>query len=155
MGSLNASGVPVVSKTSYTYRQLDNRIKRTNSVDDAESLLVSGPVSSVVPSQVIGSGSLVRDNGVVDYYEEVVYGNYMMGRSATARVASDTGNARSVVVDLGDNRTDAIIETALSGVTPRLTHKHVGRRIQENDTDATTVRERIPNSGVYDDGFPL
>lgn len=146
MGSLPASGIPVVRKSSLSYRKHDVRIKLTDSVNDTSSGIIDHRASN---SRAIGSGSIVRDNNSVEYYEEKVWGATRMGRTSTARIASDTGNARVVIVDLADNQTIAVIESGLVPHTPQLAHKHTGERIQENQSVGNLVTRRILASGLY------
>jgi len=94
MGSLNASGIPVVSKESRTYRKRDNFITVADSTNDSVSTLVSYKPDQ---NRTIGSGSIVRDGGVVEYHEEVVYGIQYESRSSSARIARD--GARDLSVD--------------------------------------------------------
>ena len=62
MGSLPASGIPVVTKQSVTFRKMDIRIKSTDSRDDVVTVVTS---NRPVLSRPIGSGSIVRQSGVV------------------------------------------------------------------------------------------
>lgn len=152
MGSLSANGIPVVNKQSLTFRKHDINIEATNNVGDSVSGVTSHRPSL---SRAIGSGSIVRDDGTVNYHEELVFGATRMGRTSLTRIPSDTGNPRTSVVDLGDNRTDAVIETSLSPDTPQLAHRHTGNRVVEGQAVGDTVVERLADSGVYDTGFPL
>ena len=108
MGSLSASGVPVVAKTSTSFRKRDKLITSTNSVDDTVTTLVDRRDAL---HRTIGSGSIVRDNGVVEYTEERVWGVQLFGRSTDARIARD--GARNLSVDINDNETEAVIEASL------------------------------------------
>lgn len=145
MGSLSASGIPVVAKTSLTFRKHDVRIKATNSFTDSVSGVSDYRESN---NRTIGSGSIVRDNGTVVYAEDRVWGVYRMGRSTTARIASDTGNVRQVEVDLAGNTTQAVIASGLVPNLPQLGHKSLGERIQQNQSVGDTVT-RILASGLY------
>ena len=92
MGSLSASGIPVVTKQNRTFRKgYNDRLYRVDSVDDTETDIVDVAPDTV---RAIGSGSIVRDDNVnpatVDYYENRVWGLYMGGRSSSARIPSDT-----------------------------------------------------------------
>lgn len=150
MGSLAATGIPVVAKNSDTYRKMPVIIHRTDSETDVATNIVTADVA-----RTISSGSIVRDDGTVDYFEDVVWGVSMMGRSTTARVASDVSAVRDNVVKLGDNITDAVIPGSLAPNKPQLGYRHTGDGIQETQSVDDSVVQRIPNSGVYDDGFPL
>jgi hypothetical protein len=122
MGSLNASGVPVVSKTSTTFRNRGGRqIYRTVSTNDTKATIVNSP-----PVRVLGSGSIVRGNNV-NYYDELSYAVYMMGRSSSERIASEANNPRTAYVELGDNQTDAVIPTALDSDIPQIASRHSNR----------------------------
>lgn len=147
MGSLPASGIPVATKTNSTYRKRDVLITSTNSPNDVVSNLVS-----TSPVRTIGSGSIVRDNGLtasVEYTEEVVWGVNRMARSALVRVPSDETATRQTVVDLGDNQTRAVIETSLSPDTPQLSSRHTGNKVVIGQAVGDTVVERVANSGTY------
>lgn len=144
MGSLNASGVPVVdayTKSNYTYRKMDVDIIRENSIDDSESVLVD-----TQQARAIGSGSIVRE-GSVEYYEELVYGTTLGGRTAQARIASETGVARTNV-DIGDNKTDAVIPTYLQPSGSQDSAKHTGSRIQIANSVGDAL-SRVSDSGTY------
>jgi len=146
MGSLSGNGIPVVSKTPYTFTNQDGRqIVRSNSVDDTDAVLVE----KTTPDRTISSGSIVRDNGAVEYTEDKVYGLYMMGRSTDERVASKVGNTRNLNVELGDNMTDAVIPVGLTPDVPQIGIKHTGNRIVHNQSVDDLVVERLANSGVY------
>lgn len=146
MGSLSGNGIPVVSKTPYTFTNQDGRqIVRSNSVDDTDSVLVNNST----PDRTISSGSIVRDNGSVEYVEDKVYGLYMMGRSTDERVASKVGNTRGLDVELGDNMTDAVIPEGLTPNVPQIGIKHTGNKIVHNQSVGDTVVERLADSGVY------
>lgn len=146
MGSLPASGIPVVAKTSISFRKHDVRIKLTDSVNDTSSGIINFRPSN---ARAIGSGSIVRDNGSVEYYEELVFGATRMGRTCQERIASDTGCMRTAVVDLAGNATTAVIESGLVPNIPQLAHKQLGERIQENQSVDNSVTRRILSSGLY------
>ena len=146
MGSLPASGIPVVQKTSLTFRKHDVRIKATNSPDDTITEVTDFRAETQRP---IGSGSVVRDDGSVEYAEELVFGVTRMGRTCLERIASATGCARQAVVDLAGNQTIAVIESGLVPDIPQLSHKQEGLVIQETDAVTDTVLRRIPSSGLY------
>jgi len=134
MGSLSASGIPVVAKQPYTFRKRDNFITRTDSRTDSVSGIVTYKPDQHRP---IGSGSIVRESGVVDYHEELVVGAYRMGRSSPDRIASATsGVDRVVVVDLAGNQTVAVIPPGMASgcMSVRHTGNKVVRGCSENDT---------------------
>ena len=146
MGSLPASGIPVVRKTSLTFRKHDVRIKITDSVNDTSSGIISYRPSLF---RVVESGSIVRDDQTVEYYEELSYGTTRMARSCQERIASEANCSRVVVVDLAGNQTTAVIESGLVPNIPQLAHKHLGERIQENQSVDNSVVRRILASGLY------
>jgi len=150
MGSLAATGIPVVAKNSNTYRKMSIIINATDSETDVATNIVTADVA-----RTITSGSIVRDDGSVEYYEDLAWGAYLMGRSTMERVASDVGASRDNMVKLGDNRTIAVVPDSLQPNIPQLGYKHTGDSIQESQSVDDSVVQRIPNSGVYDDGFPL
>lgn len=151
MGSLNASGIPIVAKNSNTFRKRDVRITRESSKNDTIATVVSTPVT-----RTITSGSIVRDNGVVVYNEDLVWGVYMQGRTNTARVASKAGVTRSVVVDLdGGNLSREVIPTGLGAPTPQLSIRHEGNTVVESNSIRDLVIIRHPDSGVYDPGWSV
>jgi hypothetical protein len=145
MGSLNANGIPVVAKTSTTIINRDGRqVYRTVSTNDTDATIVSSP-----PDRVIGSGSVVRDDGSVQYIEEVAYGLYMGGRSNNDRVASKVGATRDQDVELGDNQTMAVIPTTLTPHTPQLDTRHTGNRVTTHQSVGDSLVERVANSGSF------
>lgn len=144
MGSLNASGIPVVSKTSDTFRKRGIKISKINSVTDVDTQVTSHRPEL---SRAIGSGSVVRASGAVAYFEEKAWGVTRMARTTTDRIASDVNATRTRIVNLGDNITDAVIETALQGTTPQDHVAHRGRKIAvaNSQTDDFT---RVDATGV-------
>lgn len=146
MGSLPASGIPVVAKTSLSFRKHDIRIKATDSADDAITVVTANRPSL---SRPIGSGSIVRDDGTVEYHEEKVVGAIRMARTCDERIASDENCVRQVVVDLAGNTTQAVIETSLEPHTPQISMRHTGSQIVEGQAVGDEVVRRIPASGLY------
>jgi hypothetical protein len=146
MGSLPASGIPVVTKTSLSFRKHDIRIKSTDSRDDTISVVTANRPSLARP---IGSGSIVRHDGTVEYYEEVVVGAIRMARTCAERIASDEACVRDAVVDLAGNQTTPVIETSLMPDTPQISMRHTGSQIVEGQAVGDTVVRRIPASGLY------
>lgn len=146
MGSLSASGIPVVLKQPVTIRKHDIRIKSTDSRDDSITEITDNRPDLGRP---IGSGSIVRQSGVVEYNEELVVGAYRMGRSCPERIASDPACVREVVVDLGDGQTVAVIPSGLEQDTPQLHTNHRGEKIAvANSADDSQVR--VSSSGAFD-----
>ncbi len=146
MGSLPASGIPVVTKTSLSFRKHDVRIKSTDSTDDTVTTVTAFRPSN---DRAIGSGSIVRSDGTADYYQELVYGTAMLARSCQHRIASDEACVRTAAVDLAGNTTQAVIPTGLVPHIPQLAHKQLGVTIQEGQSVGDTVVRRIPSSGLY------
>lgn len=146
MGSLSASGIPVVDKQPVSFRKHDIRIKSTDNRDDSITVVTDNRPSL---NRAIGSGSIVRDSGVVDYFEELVAGVTRMGRTCYERIASDVNCVRTAAVDLGDNRTTAVIPTGLQPTTPQLHVAHRGEKIAVSDsTDDSQVRK--DSTGPFD-----
>jgi hypothetical protein len=140
MGSLPASGIPVVTKQSLSFRKCDIRIKATDSRDDSISVITTNRPAL---SRPIGSGSIVRDSGVVDYFEEKVVGAIRMARTCDERIASDINCSRQVVVDLGDSKTIAVVETSLMPTTPQKWALNAGDRIVRQDSISDTTIDRV------------
>lgn len=148
MGSLPASGIPVVDKygsANISYRKHDVRIKLTDSKNDTSSGIISYRPSNF---RTITSGSIVRDDGSVDYRQDLVFGVTRMARTAQARIASDTGNVRTAAVDLADNQTTAVIESGLVPDIPQIGVKSLGEHLQIAQSVGDT-KTRTPASGLY------
>jgi hypothetical protein len=146
MGSLPASGIPVVAKTSLTFRKHDIRIKTTDSRDDSIAVITANRPSLNRP---IGSGSIVRHDGTVEYHEEKVVGAIRMARTCDERIASDEACVRDAVVDLAGNATQAVIETSLEPHTPQLSTRHMGSQITDGQAVGDEIVRRVPASGLY------
>ena len=140
MGSLSASGIPVVAKQPLTFRKRDNFITQTDNRTDTVSGLVTYKPDQ---NRAIGSGSIVRDSGVATYWEEVVVGVYRMGRSSPYRIAS-SGTDRSVVVNLAGNQTTVVLPSG-SGTVSSM---HVGERVKRSDSVTDTILDIVSNSGT-------
>lgn len=138
MGSQNATGIEVVSKQNLTFRNRGGRqIVKSDSRSDVETTIVSAP-----PERIAGSGSIVRQDGSVEYNTGIVNGLYMGGRSSEARIASTDGGPRVLDVELGDNRTIATIPDGLSGTINQLSVTHTGAKVVvSNGSDSTRTRE--------------
>lgn len=144
MGSLNANNIPVVSKTSETFRNRDGTmVYTTDSVTDVKTNVAA---SSEV--RVIGSGSIVRADGSVEYYEERVWGVGMAGRTSSERIPSKVGATRDLDVELGDNITDVVIPTALGSNVPQIDIRHTGSRVTVHQSVGDVLVERVSNTGV-------
>lgn len=147
MGSLNASGIPVVTKDPVSYRKRDLRITATDNRDDTVTTHVSYHDDI---RRTLGSGSIVRGDGSVSYREEIVSAVYMMGRSADERVAS-ADLTRTRIVELGDNQTDAVIPTYLAGDLPQVGVYHTGDKVVlVNAASGLSVGERLADTGSFD-----
>jgi hypothetical protein len=140
MGSLPASGIPVVAKQPLSFRKSDIRIKSTDNRDDTITVVTANRPAL---SRPIGSGSIVRDSGVVSYFEEKVVGTIRMARTSDERIASDANGARQVVVDLGDGQTIAVIESGLAPTTPQKWALNAGDRVVRQDSTDDTTIDRI------------
>ena len=148
MGSLNHSNIPIVGKQNITFRKRDIRITKEASLNDTIANAVTVP-----HVRTITSGSIVRANGAVEYYEDKVWGAYMMGRSNQARIASAVGLSRSVVVDLVAD-TIAVVPTGLAPHTPQISHRNLGDMIVEENSVGDLILARISGVGVFEPGFP-
>lgn len=146
MGSLPASGIPVVSKQPVSFRKHDIRIKSTDSRDDSVTVITANRPELGRP---IGSGSIVRDSGVVDYHEELVAGVTRMGRTCYERIASDVNCSREAFVELGDNQTTAVVPTGLQQTTPQLWTQHRGEKIGVSDSTDDS-QTRVDSTGPFD-----
>lgn len=146
MGSLSGSLTPVVPKTSITFRKRPVKITETYSVNDT----VGGKVIRE-DDRAITSGSIVRDDNTVEYIEDLAFGVTMMGRTNIVDRVPSAGNtaSRSVIVDLGDNQTDAVIPTYLVPDVPQNAARHTGNKVVIGLSVDDSVVERISNSGVY------
>ncbi|TFH24838.1 hypothetical protein E4G67_01610 [Candidatus Bathyarchaeota archaeon] len=146
MGSLPASGIPVVLKQPVSFKKHDICIKATDNRKDVVTVITCHRPSLNRP---IGSGSIVRDSGVVDYYEELVAGVTRMGRTCYERIASDTACNRQAFVQLGDNETIAVIPTGLLQTTPQLWTSHRSEKIAVSDSTNDT-QIRVKSTGPFD-----
>ena len=144
MGSLSASGIPVAAKTSTTYRKFDIKIQQTDSTDDSEVIIVAAAEGP----RVITSGSIVRDDGTVEYFEDRVWGLQFESRSSDARVARD--GARNLSVPTSGNETVAVIETSLQPTTPQRGWVHTGNKVVGRDSTDDSLIDRTANSGAFD-----
>jgi hypothetical protein len=145
MGSVSGSMIPIVPKRNVTFRKRDILITQAHSINDTVGIKVNSPVI-----RTISSGSIVRSDGTVNHFEDRVWGVEMMARTTTDRVASAAINAsRSVVVELGDNQTDAVIPTSLTPDIPQYANRNTGRQIVLGLSVNDTVIERVANTGVY------
>lgn len=127
MGSLNATGISVVAKSNVTIRNRGGRqIVKSDSAADIETTVVSEP-----PVRLEGG---------------TVNGLFMGGRSASARVASKPGVTRDLDVELGNNKTIAVIPEAL-GVTAQVAVSHTGAKVLVNNSQSE-VRSRESDAGA-------
>lgn len=147
MGSVNVAGNPVVNKYQTSNQAMVKHSRRIKSMQ-------SGPLSQaehgdtttveqVDPvTRAIGSGSLVRQGGSVEYFEEIVVGMTLPGRVVNARIASGDGATRGLSVDLADNKTQEVIEASLQPHIPQEGVKHTGNKVLvSNSVGDTTVRK--------------
>jgi hypothetical protein len=147
MGSLNASGIPVVSKTSLTFRNRDGtKIYKTDSTTDVDT-----DVAASSEDRAIGSGYIVRDNGTVTATEEKVWGIHMGGRTNDDRVASKVGNVRDIDVArpmISGVETIAIIPGTTVGHNAQKSVRHLGTKLSVGQSVGDSVVERVANSGA-------
>lgn len=147
MGSLNASGIPVVTKLPTSLRKHDIRIKSTDNRTDVVSVVTANRPSL---TRAIGSGSIVRDDGSVEYTQELVVGVIRMARTCQERIASDTGCLRAPIVDLAGNITQVVIPTGLVPTTPQKGAVHTGERIVRRDSTDDSLIDRVASTGPFD-----
>lgn len=147
MGSLPASGIPVVLKQPVTFRKKDINIESTDNRTDVVTVITNNRPEL---SRPIGSGSLIRESGVVEYYEELVAGVTRMGRTCYERIASDVNCAREAFVDLAGNETSAVIPTGLQPTTPQLHTAHRGEKISVADSTDDS-QTRVASTGPFDE----
>lgn len=122
MGSVSASGVPVVSKDSYSYRKRDILITRENSATDGVSNLVTA-----APVRTIGSGSIVRkdySSASADMYETLVWGVQFGARSSSTRVGREGERSLSV-----PNSGVFVVPTTLQSNTPQISVTNCGSKV--------------------------
>lgn len=147
MGSLNASGISVVSKLSQTFINRDGtQIYKTNSVTDVNTNLAASS-----EDRVISSGSIIRDNGTVVYTEDKVWGVHMGGRSSSARVPSKVGATRDLIVDraiVSGVDTLAVIPQMLVPHIAQQDVRHLGNKVTIQQSVGDTLTERVSNSGT-------
>jgi len=144
MGSLNASGVPVVVKQPYSFIHKDIDIEFTDNRNDS----VSGVVGfNPALHRAIRSGSIVRDNGSVDYAENLVVGAFFMARTSDERIAS-ADTSRVSVVPLTPSGV-VVIEESLQPTTPSKGVRHTGNRVVVGNTATHAVDTRASNSGAF------
>lgn len=144
MGSLNATGITVVSKSNVTIRQRGGRqVVKSDSLTDTETTLVQSP-----PEHVYNSGSVVRDSTSVVYTSGIVNGLYMGGRSASARIPSAPGTPRDLKVNLAGNKTIAVIPSGLTSPIPQTSVEHLGSKLVKSD-NITDTNTDVSDSGVY------
>lgn len=151
MGSLSGVNTPVVAKQPYSFRHQGIRIRSTDSRDDSASVLVAREEDL---HRAIGSGSLVTKDGVT-YLEDIVYGVYDAGRTAKARIASDTGNARLRRVNdgnVGARDTTVVIPTGLNPSGVQQAYRHTGNKVVTGYSENDTVIVRASDSGAFSVG---
>ena len=145
MGSLAATGIPVPTKSPNTYRKYDRLlVKSTDNRDDSITTIISQGLEN----RAISSGSIVRDDNMssptVEYYEDVVWGLYQAGNSTTERIASDTGNARSLNVDAAVPQI-----VVLPSGDGEIRAYNTGGRIVRTRPSGDELVDRVANSGTY------
>jgi hypothetical protein len=146
MASISGVNTPVVPKTQKTFRKRDRLITEANSDNDTV-----GGKHVHEAERAISSGSIVSDGGVVTYFQDLVYGVTMMGRTNTVDRVPSAGveASRNIVVDLGDNMTDAVVPTYLVPHLPQLAYRHTGNQIMVGQSVTDEVVSRVANSGSF------
>jgi len=143
MGSLSASGIPVVIKQPYSFRKFDIDIEWTDNRNDT----VSGVVTwNPELNRPITSGSIVREGGVASYFEDLSLGAYIMGRSSEDRIASATSGVDRVrVVNLAGNQTQAVIESGLTPYIPQRSTYNAGNKVVRRSSHNDSLIDRVDN----------
>ena len=140
MGSLNAAGIPVPGKTPMSFRKMDIRITRSSGTNVVENVTTNRPELG----RTIGSGCIVRDNGVADCFETVAWGIQYESRSTSARIARD--GAR----DLSVNRSGVVvIPTSLAPDTPQTSVRSFGTHIDRRNSVTDEQIDSVPSSGIF------
>lgn len=129
MGSLNAAGVPVPAKTPLSFRKMDTRITQTDAADDVVQEVTDNRPELNRP---LGSGCIVRENGVAECTETVVWGLQFESRSSSARIAKD--GARDLSVDNNGNETHAVIPPGLTPNTPQISVRSLGTHLDRRNS---------------------
>ena len=150
MGSLNAPGIPVPTKTPETYRRLDTRIIKTDAANDViETINRDRPELN----RPLGSGCIVRDQpggAVADCVETVVWGLYREGRSTSERIASDLDATRDLSVATSGNATIAVIEDSLRPDIPQTSVRSQGTTIDIRNSVNDGRIDSVPSDGPND-----
>lgn len=149
MSSLSGVGVPVVAKTSSSFRKRDVKITQTLSNTDVVTTRESFRDDIQRP---ITSGSIVRDNGAVVYRQDLVFGDNWMSRNSDTRIASsDLTKVRTVKLD--SNHDSLVIPTGLGlvGANAQKDVVHTGHKVVRRNSGnvGDPLIDRAPNSGVY------
>lgn len=146
MGSLNAAGVPVPAKTPLSYRKMDTRITQ---VDAATDVVQTVTTNRPELNRSLGSGCIVRDNGVADCTQTVAWGLYKESRSTSARIASDESAVRDLSVATSGNTTIAVIPTSLSPDIPQTSVRSLGTHIDRRNSVTDVQIDAPASSGIF------
>lgn len=148
MGSLDAPGIPVKTKSNKTFRKFDIKIQTIDSTDDSKETLTSHRPEVDRP---LGSGCIVKDTpsgAVADCTETLVYGLYKEANSTTARIASDEDVARTLSVPTSGNATVAVIPPALEPTTPQTSVRSLGTHIDRRDSITDSKIDTVDSPGL-------
>ncbi len=146
MGSLPASGIPVVAKQTLSFKKKDIDIVSTDSTDDVQVVITSNRPEL---SRTISSGSIVRDDNLsaatVEYTENIAWGLQFGSRSTSERLARDGARDLSV-----PDVAQPIIEAALVPNIPQEWAYHQGETIVRKDSVTDEIVDRVIGSGAFD-----
>ena len=146
MGSLPASGIPVVAKQTLSFKKKDIDIVSTDSTDDVQVVITSNRPEL---SRTISSGSIVRDDNLsaatVEYTENIAWGLQFGSRSTSERLARDGARDLSV-----PDVAQPIIEAALVPNIPQEWAYHQGETIVRKDSVTDEIVDRVLGSGAFD-----
>lgn len=146
MGSLNAQGIPVPTKTPLSFRKMDVRITQTDADNDVVQTVTTNRPEL---SRPLDSGCIVRDGGVAECTQIVSYGLYKEARSTSARIASDEDNSRDLSVATSGNTTIAVIPTSLSPHTPQITVRSLGTHVDRRNSVTDVQIDAPSSSGLF------
>lgn len=147
MGSVNTPSNPVVDKYQTANQSMIKHSRRIKSMQSGPlSQAEHGDTTTVEQvdsiTRALGSGSIVRQDGTVEYTAEVVVGMTLPGRVVNSRIASGISASRSLSVDLAGNVTQEVIEDSLKPHVPQEGVKHTGGKVLvSNSVGDTTVRK--------------
>jgi hypothetical protein len=144
MGSLDAAGIPVPAKTPLSFRKMDTRITQTDAADDVVQTVTNDRPEL---DRALGSGCIVRDNGVAECTETVVWGLQFGSRSSSDRVSRD--GSRDLSVDDNGNETLSVIPTSLAPDTPQISVRSLGTHVDRRDSVTDEQIDAPKSPGLF------